>query len=265
MTISELFEALKLEIKKSEDNIAKKIDKQDNRIKKLSQENKRLKARIEQLEQKQKKNNVVIFGLGLEEKETKQELLDKCLTTLNLKLGITLKKQDISDVYTFGKAGNKQIVLEFISSLSKREVLFNAKKLKGTGISVVQDRTKQEQLKNKILVYHLKEARSRNKKARIHRGRLIVDEEEFSVEDLEIPKEIGEAYTSQVTSEEEATCSEGEIEDTEKSTQQSETRGVKRRKTKSPKLLYRTRLRKKEASKLRTEVGQPDKKAIKGG
>lgn len=243
MTVEQLFHALKAEIQSSENRILQKLEKQNSKVVKLQRENRQLKLKIEQLERRSKKNNLIIFGLQVAENIPKEELCEKTLATLNKNLDLDLKQEQLADIYSFGSPGKKQVIIELASCFTKRAVLKNVNKLKGTGIVVTHDKTKQEQIRNKILLQHIKKAREEGKKAVIKKGRLVIDGEELDIDDLDIPEGL-EVYQS--SSEESI---EEEVED---SGDQEEATGTKRktisplehrskkRSTNSPKY-YRTR------------------------
>lgn len=55
MTINQLYNALKAEIKNAEVNILKRTEKQGLKITRLEEENQRLRERVDQLERKEKR------------------------------------------------------------------------------------------------------------------------------------------------------------------------------------------------------------------
>lgn len=174
---------LQQSIQTSEDNITLKIETILNeKIRKLERENSELKEKIEQLERNSKSNNIVIFGLPVEENQISAERVRNKLNSL---LGININKQDINNIYKIGKTDKSPIKVEFISTLSKITVLQNKKKLKGTKISIVPDLTKLQLERNKILSRHLKDIRSTSSDNCYIKGEtLIRNNIPYTVEDI---------------------------------------------------------------------------------
>ncbi|KAK9873699.1 hypothetical protein WA026_023860 [Henosepilachna vigintioctopunctata] len=103
---------------------------------KLMSEIQSLKSKIK-LEQKK---NIIIFGL---EKPLEVSPAFICEEIRRL-LQVELKESDISDLYQLGKKNNSPIKVEFISYFKKKEVILNARKLKGSQISIANDLTPQQ-------------------------------------------------------------------------------------------------------------------------
>lgn len=140
------------------------------------------------LERKNRKNNVVIFGMIPGILPNKENLLSNTLNKLNTLLGVHVSEADINNFHTVGNQEGKQgIVLEFISFLKKRSLFQNIQKLKGTNISVVNDLNKEDRENHKLLVKHLKNARESNLDARIIGNQLEVNKKRYSVDVLENP------------------------------------------------------------------------------
>lgn len=70
------------------------------------------------------------------------------------------------------------------------EIFKNAKKLKGTTIWLSNDLTQKEQEEKKTLTKHLKAAKEKGYRARIWRNKLIINNEEYEIEDLETNGEL---------------------------------------------------------------------------
>ena len=113
----------------SESRLLLEIQGLNRRINEVVDENGKLKNRIELLEKKNRKNNVVIFGLSSFEGDIKDHI------TANLKslLGIELNVDDFNNVYRVGGVEGP-IIVEFLSYLKKLEVFRHTAKLKGRRI-----------------------------------------------------------------------------------------------------------------------------------
>ncbi|CAG9761274.1 unnamed protein product [Ceutorhynchus assimilis] len=172
-----------------------------------------IKKRCSFIEKKLRKNNIVIFGAKSQPQQT-AGLLTSCVTLLNNLLGTNISEQDINNIYKIGKEENPPIVIEFISYLKKLTVYENKenlKKLKEHGITISNDLSPSEREEQKLLRKHLQIARTQNHETKILGNKLIIDNMEYTPQEL---KEI-EANASHSESAEEE---ENEaIKNTEKS------------------------------------------------
>ncbi|KAJ8935704.1 hypothetical protein NQ314_012681 [Rhamnusium bicolor] len=94
--------------------------------KELIEENQKLAARVQSLEKKSKKYNIIIYGLQGIENETHKDVL----SLINNKLKIACTEKDIRDAYRIGKKDKEAIrplVVELLSYNLKSQILCNAK------------------------------------------------------------------------------------------------------------------------------------------
>lgn len=162
----------------------------------LKRENNELKEKLNIIERRAKKYNLIIYGLTEEEdnKEDIQNFLAICNDTLKLRCTFS----DFRDIYRIGKlteGKTRPLLIEVVNYQLKAEILKNARDLKGTGIFVAQDNTPTDYDNKKILVTNLKLARNHNLQAKIKNYSLLIEDEEYTVEDLKknIPKKIIDA------------------------------------------------------------------------
>lgn len=169
-------------IEATETKLLLKIEDLKNTVKTLKDENTAIKGEIEQIQQNQRKNNVIIFGLITENPIIPENICEK----LNQILELNLKVTDLNDIYKLGKKEGDPIKVEFLSSLNKKRVLQNGYKLKGTNIFITQDRTPLQRERNKILRKHLVAAKEDypHKDSYIKNEKLYVNGEVYTVEDL---------------------------------------------------------------------------------
>ncbi|KAL3288565.1 hypothetical protein HHI36_003004 [Cryptolaemus montrouzieri] len=80
---------------------------------------------------------------------------------------------------------NSPIKIEFVSYSTKREILSRGIKLKGTGVVISHDLTQQPRKEISILRKHMKKARTSGKQIYIKRDRLVIDNKQFTVGELE--------------------------------------------------------------------------------
>ena len=124
------------------------------------------------------KNNLVIIGVEEQDSEDELKVVNKLLET----------KLEISDVNLAAarKLGqkitgrNRPILVQFTNPDDKTKVINNKQKLKGTAIYINLDRTRSQREHDQRLRNERKQAISQGKKARIVRGRLVVEERQRS-------------------------------------------------------------------------------------
>lgn len=191
-TIEEKTSQIQIEFKEKVEEVKKEISTRfnilENKIHTLEDQNKKLKHSVLNLERKVRKNNIAIFGVS--DNETN---LIKCVCSIfqNI-LGLEIGEEDLNDAYRIVTTKNTRtpVIVEFISYQKKFSVLKNAKKLKGTNIYIAKDQCLEDQIQNKILIKHLKEARSKGAVAYIKGDRLIISNEPYTIDQLEKETEI---------------------------------------------------------------------------
>lgn len=189
-TMKRLFEEIvssKNEVKNtiaaSEFRLLLEIQTLKNKVASLTEENEKLKRIVESAEQKNRRNNLVIFGLR---KPPAGNLLDYIGEQIHQLLGVTVAESDVNDYYTLGNSDISPIKIEFLSNLKKKQILSNAKKLKGTGVSIAHDLTIAQREELKILRKFLLQARANStKKSYIKGNTLVVGLKTYTLEELE--------------------------------------------------------------------------------
>lgn len=186
-TFNEKSAAITNEFKQQIDNLKQEIhtaiNSYEDKITKLEDKNNQLENKLVQLQRKIRKNNLLIFGI----EKAEPNLWEHIIKIINETLEVEIHTHEINDIYRIGHTDKSMqpVVIEFLSYQKKLLVLKNAKKLKGKSISISQDQCFEDRAKNKILLKHLKEAKSAGIQAYIKRGKLIIGNEVYSVEDLE--------------------------------------------------------------------------------
>lgn len=169
-------------IEEAEERLLLKLEEFNKRISRLEKENQELKTKIEILERKEKKNNIVIYGLKGESTVISPGFI---CNKLNEITDETITEADISNVYKLGKKEDCPVKIEFVSYLKKSAVIRNGTKLKGTEISISHDLTEQQRQLNRILRKHLYLARQNNHtKCYIKQNKLYVDDNVYTAEEL---------------------------------------------------------------------------------
>lgn len=171
------FEELNRKIDTNIEELNQKLVEANLKITELKEENSTLKQKVNVLEKKIKSNNVVIFGLN----DIKEEkLLEDTVTHISNLLNVNITDTDIGNIYRpKSQHTHSPIVVQFTTYRKKYEIFQNINKLKGTGIFIRHDMTQEEREINSFLREKLKEATSKNHKARIKGKNLIIDGKEI--------------------------------------------------------------------------------------
>ncbi|KAL3284877.1 hypothetical protein HHI36_019014 [Cryptolaemus montrouzieri] len=181
--ITDTRKELKNLITAGEARLALKIETLNRKIQNLESENTVLKERIETLEQKNNKKNLVVFGIPNTGGKISEDFICEEIGRL---LDVDVAKSDISDVYTLGKSDNSPVKLELVSYLKKKTILTNTKKLKNSNVVISNDLTPHQREIQKVLRVHLKRIReTSNKKCFIRGDRLIVDGTSYTLDRLD--------------------------------------------------------------------------------
>lgn len=175
-------EELKNLILASEARLQLKVEELNSRILYIEEENTILKNKVEYLERETKRKNIIIFGL---DKEPEEININFVCTEIKKLLDVTIEQSDISDVYPLGRNRNSPLKIEFFSKAKKQVVLDNCRKLKGTGVVISHDLTYKQREERKTLKAHQDKQRTLGKKSYIRGNKLIVEDQKFSIEELE--------------------------------------------------------------------------------
>lgn len=173
-----------LVIKQDLAGFKEEIDSLKSTVDFLETENIQLKQQILRQEDFLKKKNILIFGLQETDARPLGEIV---LDFFKTKLQIILDSRDLDNFYRIGEqrtTGNRPILVRFLRELNVQEVFKNAKKLKGTGLTVAKDLSYEKRAENKILHNYLKIAREKHFPAKIVKSKLIVGNDEYTVDTL---------------------------------------------------------------------------------
>uniref|UniRef100_A0A8D9FI16 Uncharacterized protein n=2 Tax=Cacopsylla melanoneura TaxID=428564 RepID=A0A8D9FI16_9HEMI len=134
-------------------------------------------GKLKGIEIEKRKKNVIIYGIKEEPNETRNETKLKIDQILNTKMKLKIKIEEIDDFFRMGKKDrpNRPIMLKLVTYWRKNEILKNGKELKGTGIHMAEDLSKEEEEEKRKLVPIMKEFRNKNCHAIIRRATLIVN------------------------------------------------------------------------------------------
>lgn len=149
---------------------------------------KKLEGKCLFLERKLRKNNIVLFGLSVDDTTSLAQLtLDK----INALFGLNFTTDDINNIYQIGKGKERPIIVEFVSFLKKSKIFSCPQKLnalKDTGISLANDLCPEDRQTHSELRRHLKQIRSQGHEAKIVGFKLRVGEKLYTLDELNASK-----------------------------------------------------------------------------
>lgn len=128
------------------DKISSKIDElrqqYEEDIQEVRKENSVLEDKLDQLEQYSRRNCVRIFGAG----EKKEETVEETVSNIMKKIGVNIVSDNLEICHRVGKLvlqKPRPILVKFSTYKLRQSVIVNRKHLKGTGITITEDLTKQ--------------------------------------------------------------------------------------------------------------------------
>ncbi|KAG5874777.1 hypothetical protein JTB14_016267 [Gonioctena quinquepunctata] len=157
----------RIELQNLRQEFQTKSEALENNIKCLESENVLLKSRLLATERRLRENSILIFGLKLDS----TSLIESVVKFISEKLKV-------------------KIILDLVSNLKKFEIFSNLFLLKDTGVSFVEDLPFEDRQDRKILVAHLKAAKSKNLVAKIRKNTLVIDGEVFSLTELNVNNDL---------------------------------------------------------------------------
>lgn len=185
LSTTELYNLLITANKKQTEDIKEEIRNNvkeiTDKIKRTDEELVNLKDKCRTLDRKSRRNNLVVFGL----KVNRDSLMKETLRVLNNHMQLSLCDSDIDNIYTIGKSTTPPVIIEFVSYLKKISLFKNVNTLKGTGIAIDHDLSKEDREKQKVLKKHQKNAKEQKLEAKIRGNKLIVGDIAYTAEELE--------------------------------------------------------------------------------
>ncbi|CAH1154900.1 unnamed protein product [Phaedon cochleariae] len=181
--IVDQLDGLRQEFKDSKSEVAGELNNLKRENEELKAEKNKLEKRLQAVERKQKKYNLVVYGIQENEIDTHSSIT----SLFKNKLKVEVHDFGIRDAYRIGKSEenkNRPIVVELLTNKWKTEILNKAKALKGSGIFISLDLIPEDYQKNKFLVTQQKIARESGHSAKIKGKQLIVDGVHYTYDTL---------------------------------------------------------------------------------
>lgn len=183
-TVSKEITEIKSDVKQIKEDLkaqVTQINLINEKITSVEKVNLNLQLQINNIERYIRQNNIIIFGVEENNKD-----LEFIIDFTTQKLEVSTSINDINSYYRIGNKGDKPrpLVVKLISLLKKRELMNNARKLKGSGIYISDDLIPKDREDHKILREHWKQAKAKQLSAQIKNRKLIVNGEIYTAQDL---------------------------------------------------------------------------------
>ena len=147
-----------------------------------------LEDKLDDLENRSRRQNIVIRGVHEDEKESWEQTEKKVRDVISERLNISVTEQMVERAHRTGKRNpgrDRPIVCKLLSDKTKSEILKNCKKLRGSKIFIEQDYSYRVRAERQKLKVHMTEARKKGHYAYLHFRYLNIDGKNFSLNDLE--------------------------------------------------------------------------------
>lgn len=179
--LGDIKQELRRVIEASETRILLKIEESKSRIITLEKENSCLRDRLEFLDRKTRKNNIIVFGLNAFPLSS-QSIVEK----LNGLLDSQIREEDLSDAYRLGRSNTGPIKIELHNYQVKKRILEYKSKLKGTNIYINHDLTHVQLEEGRKLREYLRESQASSQGTSYIRGnRLWRNGRYYTIQELE--------------------------------------------------------------------------------
>jgi hypothetical protein len=157
-----------------------------NKCQTLEEEKKELAVRLDRLEGQSRRNNLVFYNIAEQERENWKQTETLLRKLIEEQMGVQLRENDIERAHRLGRRRERArpIIVKFSNFKTKSEILLRRTMLKGTKIGLDEDYTERvRSIRNKLNEFMLR-ARKDGRRAYIRFDRLVVDGQQYSLEEL---------------------------------------------------------------------------------
>jgi hypothetical protein len=147
-----------------------------------------LEYKIDDLENRGRRQNLVLFGIPEDRDENWDSVEEKVRRVISDRLGINLSNQCIQRCHRLGRKYEgkaRAVICYFWSFKTKEKILRNKSKLRGTGIYIEEDFSHKVRSERQKLQPYLVEARNRGSFAYLQYKYLYIDGRRFTLSQLE--------------------------------------------------------------------------------
>lgn len=140
-------------------------------------------AKIVDLEDKGRRNNLVVFGVEEASKESELDLRRLILDDI-FKETLRVTCSSVDRIHRIGKpSSNRPVILHFCNFTEKQAVMLNAKKLKGTTVFIQNDYSQETLRKRRSLWQSAKSEKDKGKKVTLVHDKLYINKKLYAWND----------------------------------------------------------------------------------
>ncbi|XP_040063739.2 uncharacterized protein LOC120838065 [Ixodes scapularis] len=157
-------------------SVSKNFDIFSSTVLTLKQTVSSLENKVDDLENRMRRNNLIFFGIPENLNETKRDL-EKVIISEILEDKLGIENVGVERIHRIGrpnKGKSRPVILKLFDYNVKENILRNARKLKGTKISISEDFSIHIRQKRKLLWNSAKEDRDKGEKVVLRFDKLIV-------------------------------------------------------------------------------------------
>lgn len=157
------------------------MENNNKRIEELQQLNSQLEKKISELENSQRKKNLLIFGINEDEREYGEETYSAVRTVCRELFEVDTDGH-IEEVYRVGKGKFRPILVKFQNLRTKEMIMNRVKNSRGTKLRFVNDLSYEVRRRRKLLLPYLKTARSKGHFAIMIDDKLKINDKVYVLE-----------------------------------------------------------------------------------
>lgn len=169
-------------------NVESELAKANSQIQELQRYSGFLENKLDDLENRSRRQNLVIHGLEEDENENWETTREKVKKLLQTRLEIQIEDNIIQRAHRTGKkipGKSRPIVCKFLCDIKKEETLRASKKLRGSSLFISQDYPYTVRNERRKLQNYMHEARVNGKYAYLSFRYLFIDGRKYSLYDIE--------------------------------------------------------------------------------
>ena len=169
------------ELEKGQARISQSMETLSRRCDELSYTVEELKQKVDQLENQNRRNNLIMHGVAEKERETWSDTEDLVRENLRRVMGLSLADGDIERAHRLGRSGSgrRPIIIKFLSFKTKSLILGSGHLLRGTGVGISEDFSARVRGIRRQLIPIMKQAKADGRRASIRYDKLIIDGKEY--------------------------------------------------------------------------------------